>query len=139
MEGIARKLTPCILHPNIPNKGGHVVLHRQVDGVRTNPLAHRLALCEATGKPYDYYLYALHKCDVNNCVNLEHLYWGTLTQNQIDRAQRGPRGIHLKLNPDSVRAIRASTDTGIALAKRFGVSEGTISFVRNRKIWDHIK
>lgn len=30
----------------------------------------------------------LHKCDNRKCVNLEHLYLGTSSQNAIDKVQR---------------------------------------------------
>lgn len=35
---------------------------------------------------------ALHSCDNRQCVNPDHLRWGTDTENHEDRRQRGTRG-----------------------------------------------
>ena len=47
-----------------------------------------------------------------------------------------------KLTEDKVRQIRSLYQNREAnqyeLAKRFGISQGTISEIINRKLWDHI-
>lgn len=52
--------------------------------------AHRLAYILFRGTiPKD--MFVLHMCDVEGCVNPNHLYLGTQKENQIDRYQRSKR------------------------------------------------
>lgn len=56
-------------------------------------------------------------------------------------AEYVPRGIShhaSKLNPDLVREIRASGESSSALARRIGVSAGTVSRVRRGEGWTHV-
>ncbi len=93
------------------------------------------------------HLRVLHTCDNSLCVNPDHLYLGTAAQNTADMIKRGRRGDttmpgsrnrFAKLTEDQVRQIRASTETGEALAAIFGVSSGTISKIRRYEKWRHI-
>lgn len=72
----------------------------------------------------------LHKCDVRNCVNPDHLFLGTQADNVADMYAKGrnnnvgPLGEKApaaKLNREQVREILASKSS-IALAQRFGIS-----------------
>lgn len=111
--------------------------------------AHRLAWSEVNG-PITAGLHVLHKCDTPSCINPTHLFVGTNDDNVADkvRKNRQSRGEHhsslvrkggehynSKLNPESVSAIRSSTERGTTLAERYGVSQATISEVRSRKTW----
>lgn len=51
---------------------------------------------------------------------------------------RGSKHPFAKLTEDDVRAIRKSTETGVALAKRYGVGSPMISKIRNRIYWTHV-
>lgn len=54
---------------------------------------------------------------------------------------RGQRGVHnpkAKLTDDDVRAIRASDEPQLELARRFGVIANTIYKIRTREIWQHV-
>ena len=44
-----------------------------------------------------------------------------------------------KLTDDAVREIRNSTDRGVDLARRFGISPATVCYVRKGVGWKHIK
>jgi hypothetical protein len=52
--------------------------------------------------------------------------------------RRGELDGNAKLTEADVLAIRASSDSGPVLARRFGVSRTTISEIRLRKTWQHI-
>ncbi len=51
---------------------------------------------------------------------------------------RGAAHPKAKLTEDDVRAIRASTEKGIRLAERYGVTATLISNIRQGKVWAHL-
>jgi len=61
-------------------------------GFKRNPIVSvtRLILTRKLGRPIGFKLYALHHCDNPRCVNPEHLYEGTNSDNQKDRVLRNP-------------------------------------------------
>lgn len=83
-----------------------------------------------------------HTCDNRSCVNPNHLFLGSRSENMIDASKKG-RMPHAKLTPDLVRQIRKLYSTGNysqkTLAKMTGVHDGTISYVVNNKSWQWVK
>jgi len=85
----------------------------------------------------------LHRCDNKICVNPEHLFLGTQSENMDDkvakgRQLRGETNNGAKLCEADVAAIRASDTShgsGAKLANQFGVSQQLISAIRSGKIW----
>lgn len=57
------------------------------------------------------------------------------TRNQPRPGEMNPRS---KLSESQVLAIRASTEKGVALASRYGVSKGTITDIRRGRTWPHL-
>lgn len=49
---------------------------------------HRKVLEFKMGRPLAPGMYACHTCDTPGCINPEHLYEGTQSQNMLDRFQR---------------------------------------------------
>ena len=91
-------------------------------------------------------LHVLHRCDVRNCVNPDHLWLGTHSENMQDMTakgrRRGPAGEAATwaiLDEAKVREILASDEPGAALARRFGVGSTTIYAVRNGRTWKGIE
>lgn len=84
----------------------------------------------------------LHSCDNPPCFNPEHLFLGDQTDNMRDAAAKGrtarqvgeanPRA---RLTASDAQAIRGSTETGVDLAKRFGISPQQVSLIRKGKRW----
>ena len=112
---------------------------------RSHP-AHRLSWIAHRG-PIPAGLWVLHKCDNPACVNPEHLFLGTHADNMADMARkgrhrtgdyRGEKHGLTTLTDAEVRAIRADERSGTQLARDFGVSEATVSRIRNRETWGHI-
>src|SRR3954467_11624076 len=93
-------------------------------------LAHRLSYLVHLGSiPDDKAL--LHKCDRPCCVNPAHLFLGTQTDNLNDmyakgrdrkRGMKGSEHHQAKLDEATVRAIRASKESGPATALCYGIS-----------------
>jgi hypothetical protein len=90
-------------------------------------------------------LHVLHKCDTPLCVNPDHLFLGTNTDNVRDKWEkdrevvlRGADHPRSKLNPHMVRLIRSSPLSCKELGRRLGVNSGTVSSVRSGKTWSHV-
>lgn len=100
--------------------------------------AHRLAYSIWIGDPGG--LNVCHSCDNPPCCNPAHLFAGTQNDNIQDATNKGrfPQGeLHWKskLTAETVNFIRGSKESGKSLAFRYGVSESTVSVIRNRKSW----
>ena len=84
----------------------------------------------------------LHKCDNRSCVNSDHLYEGTHSQNAIDKAQRGPLNSKQKLTPDDVHKVRHLLCLGCytqeEIGKMYGVDQRTISDINIGENWSHV-
>lgn len=96
--------------------------------------AHRIAYLIATDvDPGD--LCVLHRCDNPQCVRPDHLFLGTMTDNNLDmdakgRRPTGERSHRSKLTEASVVQIRErylSGETQHALAKEYGITQPAIS------------
>lgn len=81
--------------------------------------------------------YALHRCDNPACVNPDHLYAGTASQNIIDSVRRNRHGMQ-KLTIDQVLDIRSSRETSITLARVYGMHKVSIREVRRRVKFAHV-
>jgi hypothetical protein len=123
---------------------GHFGLGSRTDKTRRIVTASRFAF-ELTYGPVPDGLQVLHHCDVPCCVNPEHLYAGTRSQNMQDAYDRGrqpPRhGSHspfAKLTDEIVREIRKSNKFGTEWARELGCTHSAIYSARNGKSWRHI-
>ena len=67
--------------------------------------------------------------------------WHYLGNEKGAKAPRiGPRtGVSDRITPEIVREIRASSERGVDLAKRFGISVQHITGIRKRRSWNHIE
>jgi hypothetical protein len=88
-------------------------------------------------------LCVLHKCDNRRCINPEHLFLGTKSDNSMDmflkgRAAKGERNASSKLTENDIREIRSLDYSYRNLGKMFNVSHRTISLIKNYKTWKHV-
>lgn len=137
-------ITKCVPWIGAKQSTGYGVF--KVDGSMI--LAHRLAWEFANG-PIPEGLYVLHDCDHPNCCNPGHLQTGTNADNRADCCRKGRQskgekhGLTLrgekngsaKLTEAQVLDIFASTESGVDLAARYGVSQATISAICTGKTW----
>jgi hypothetical protein len=107
---------------------------------------HRLAYQFAFGDPGE--LMVCHVCDNRKCCNPLHLFLGDHTANMADakrkgRTLQGERNLSAKLTEETVRKIRSRDPslgrTQIEIASRLGIAQGTVSAIRKRKIWKHVR
>jgi hypothetical protein len=134
----------CIEWRGYKNRHGYGTLKRG----KRHLFAHRVAYCKHNGVNIDSIngLIVRHQCDNPGCVNPGHLLIGTTTDNIKDKVERG-RVLRGEKNPSSklttaqvveIRStyIRGSKEFGGAvLARKFGVSEQTVSSIVRNRMW----
>lgn len=92
----------------------------------------------------------LHKCDVRECVNPNHLFLGTKVDNIRDMIHKGRDNKAIgeqngfsKLNESQIKKIRKSYKNGNSsyakLAKGFDISASTVGHIVNKQNWKHVK
>ena len=117
---------------------GHVTIRGK------NKRAHRV-MWELKVGPIPDGLCVLHHCDNRACVNPQHLFLGTKADNTRDMISKnrdrivGVKNTQSKLTPYDVVEIRESPEIQRVLADRYGVARETISAVKTRQNWGHIK
>lgn len=127
---------------------GYGLIQKQVNGVRTTKLAHRVMWEKRWGR-IPKGLQVLHDCDNPWCVNTDHLFLGTRSDNMKDMVRkgrnrkretyrRGSKNQNAKLTEAKVRKIRSSGETCAALSREFGVSDTLIRLIRKRLVWRHV-
>jgi hypothetical protein len=100
--------------------------------------AHRVAWIKAHG-PIPDGLYVLHRCDNPSCVNVDHLFLGTQSDNLKDASNKG-RLPHRKLTDAQVSEIKIllsmpNRPTHAAIAKQFGLSRCYVSQISRGERW----
>ena len=94
--------------------------------------AHRKALADHEGidVPSSSVL-CLHSCDNPSCVNPDHLRWGTQGENVADAVSRGR--LDKKLTAEQREEIAHDPRTFAVIADEYGISEGQVHKIRERK------
>jgi hypothetical protein len=117
---------------------GYGELTVRVAGEKRVVLAHRFSYERTYGSIKDD-LFALHRCDNRACVNPDHLFLGTSTDNMQDMARKGrarggpPSGLRNpaaklgEVDKERIRDIRRAGEHSLrAIGKYFGVSDTAI-------------
>lgn len=114
-------------------------------------LSHRVSWMIANG-PIPRGLCVCHKCDNPCCVRPDHLFLGTVGDNQRDMAKKGrhprnktgylPTGKshHYykkgpKITREQAQTIRKSTGTNIEIGAKYGVDPSLISRIKSGEVW----
>lgn len=128
--------TGCWLWTGFVNGNGYGQIN--YEGAPRN--AHRISYLVHFGE-FDRSLFVCHVCDVRSCINPQHLFLGTSSDNSLDmwRKKRHPiENLRKKLTVDDVRYIRKSKETSAVLSERYGCSTRNITGVRSMELWKHV-
>lgn len=131
----------CLIWPTV-RLDGYPALHVNGKIVRLN----RFFLSKKLGRKIKPGYNALHRCDNPACVSEDHLWEGTVLDNNRDCVSKGrnTKGeLHgsSKLTTLDVGWIRYLSDQNIPrehLARAYGVTAATIRKIIRRQIWDHV-
>lgn len=105
--------------------------------------AHRFAWQREYGKITDN-SQVLHKCDVRSCVNVDHLFLGTIAENMADRDAKGRVAFGEKhgnstLTKKEVLEIRRDKRSGSKIAADYGISHQNVSRIKLKQLWAHVE
>jgi len=128
----------CLPWPFARSQNGYANLAE--DGRQRSAAAR---MCElAHGPRPSPYHQAAHSCGQGHkaCMNPAHLRWATSSENHNDKHAHGTM-LTGERHPGHVLAaaqvleIRHSAEPQRDTAKKFGISQSTVSLIRRRKIW----
>lgn len=123
--------------------GGYGLI--KIDGRITR--AHRVSY-ETYKGPIPEGLFVCHTCDVPLCVNPDHLFLGTLQDNNLDMYMKGrnykssgdqnPRSKLKEIDIPRIIELRQSGMIFNDIAKLYNVSGNAISSIFQGRTWSHI-
>lgn len=137
------KTDKCWLFTGAKTAGGYGLLG---DTKGKSRAAHRISWELHKGKIPEGMM-VLHKCDVRNCVNPDHLFLGTNRDNMADRNAKGRQARGEKtgcsiLTASQVLSARAEYAKGgtssSKLADKYGVKISTMGHALSRRSWKHL-
>lgn len=112
----------------------------QIGAERKRVAVHRWVLEQRLGRPIKPRWLACHRCNTPCCVNPDHLYEGTWSDNARDRERtHGPRAhkrtVGPKLTAEQAREIFVSSEEDFALAAIYAVNVRVIRAIWRGRSW----
>lgn len=128
----------CRIWGSCTQGGGYGVL--TVKGRRH--LAHRLAWIERNGN-IPAGMYVCHRCDEPRCINPDHLFLGTQTDNMRDasrkgRVSHGEKNHNARLTATQALAIYNDSRNEREIAKAYGVHFGHVNDIKRGRRWRRV-
>ena len=115
--------TPCYLWNHGKTSEGYA----QISLGGEKCLVHRL-IHEAANGPLPSNTESHHLCEQRHCIRPEHL----ISLTHVDHARVSS---YAKISLEAARAIYASKELGVVLAKRYGISRQAVCDIRKSRRW----
>ena len=130
----------CVVWPRSRTDTGYGIVSVRGKPKKAHRLAYELAFGEIpTGKVI------CHACDNRLCVNPNHLWAGTLQENNADMARKGrartAKGSDhklSKLSESQATEIKRDSRPERELSRIYGVSGTVVGAIRRGKAWKHV-
>ncbi len=108
-----------------------------------NSVAAHRAMWEEVCGPIPPGMFVCHSCDNPPCCNPDHLFAGTLVDNEADKKAKGRQAKgeghgRAKLTEENVRAILADDRSQEKVAATHDVHRSLISLIRRGLVWQEI-
>jgi hypothetical protein len=127
----------CWLWVGVKNNNGYGMIRGRRS--RRSEFAHRVAYRLALNAPVEPEV-VMHLCDEPLCCNPLHLRGATQAENLDDCRRKGRSGFGGgKLTADAVRAIRCDARTYEAIGAEHGISQASVSRVKNGLAWKDVR
>jgi site-specific DNA-cytosine methylase len=142
----------CLIWQGALDRQGYTK-HSEYRGYKQSPKTIRVSrkvLELKLGRPIRDGYQANHSCDNPSCINPEHLWEGTQTENRQDCLQKGrtkgvadigSRHSKAKLSETDIPEILELSKQGIGvreIARQYGLNHGTILRIIDGKGWQHV-
>ncbi len=137
---IPEPFSGCWLWTACINKHGYgnIGLGRKVDGWES---AHRVSWRLHRGD-IPIGMWVLHTCDVRSCVNPDHLFLGTVLDNNRDclnknrrNTPKGESHCQARLTLSQVQEIRNAKEPIRKIGKRFRICQTQVWEIKHNKAW----
>ena len=126
----------CTSHAPNTHKG-----YRRLTRGAERFLLHRWVWAEEYG-PIPPGICVCHSCDNRSCINPEHLFLGTVADNNDDMRRKdrcgslpGEQNPAARLTEQQVLGIYASDRNQYALAREHGVAQSTVMCIKTGRTW----
>lgn len=127
-------MSNCVEFPGCKDTGGYGLKRRQGKLYK----AHRLAWIDVHGEILKE-LFVCHKCDNPACINLDHLFLGTHSDNMLDmyKKKRGNSKeiIAKKLNYKLAEEIRQAEGTHQSISLQYDIDRSMVGKIKSGVCW----
>jgi hypothetical protein len=138
---VAREVTYTILenrcwecNSHLPNHDGYIPIKRDGKNRRLH-----VVMYEKYKSPVPPGMCVLHTCDNRKCINPDHLFLGTRSDNMRDMCLKGRHGKSIGiLDESTVRKIIIAIGTYQEIADQFETTLSIVTRIRTGKTWKNI-
>jgi hypothetical protein len=144
MARVQKQPGGCWLWTGSINKSGYGMIGRNLGHAPKVVQVHRLSW-EMHRGPIPEGVCVLHRCDVRHCVNPDHLFLGTIQDNNRDRDQKGrhkpfkgethPMAKLTALQVVEIKKLLAAGVRCTVIGRCFGVTRMTIQAIKSGRLW----